>query len=263
MVKWNAQEYHRSSAAQQSWARELIAKLSLTGNERLLDIGCGDGKVTAEIADILSDGSVVGVDKSEDMIGFARAAFPPDSCPNLSFAVMDASALAFDAEYDVVFSNATLHWVVDHGPVLQGVSRALKPGGRCLLQMGGRGNADSIIKTLTSGPVFERWGGCFANMEFPYGFYAPEDYSPWLENAGLRPLRLELIPRDMAQPGADGLAAWIRTTWMPYTNRIPEEQRESFIADVVDTYLAAFPLDEQGLAHVPMQRLEVEAVKVD
>ncbi len=123
MVKWNAQDYHRHSAAQQEWARELIAKLGLIGTERLLDVGCGDGKITAQIAGMLPSGAAVGVDKSEEMIGFAAQTFTADAWPNLSFAVMDASALTFDAEFDIVFSNAALHWIIDHRAVLRGIAR--------------------------------------------------------------------------------------------------------------------------------------------
>src|SRR4051812_17689039 len=133
MTTWNAQDYARNSSQQQIWARELIAKLNLRGGERLLDIGCGDGKVTAELASMLPRGSAVGVDVSREMIGFANDNFAPDDSPNLSFARMDASNLTFEREFDVIFSNAALHWIRDHRPVLRGIARSLRPGGRILL----------------------------------------------------------------------------------------------------------------------------------
>src|SRR4051812_12970708 len=102
MTTWNAQDYAKNSSVQQTWARELIAKLNLGGDERLLDIGCGDGKVTAELASMLTSGSAVGVDVSREMIGFAKANFPPGDFPNLSFAWMDASELSFENEFDVI-----------------------------------------------------------------------------------------------------------------------------------------------------------------
>lgn len=262
MVTWDANAYHHSSAAQRQWAEELLAKLALDGKEHVLDIGCGDGKITAAIAERLSGGSVVGVDSSAEMIAFARQAFPPEQHAHLSFQQMDARELAFTAEFDVVFSNAALHWVVDHRPVLQGIARALQPGGRCLLQMGGHGNAAPFFALLTGeSPVYRRWQRYLDGMAFPYGFYTPDDYRPWLAQAGLRPRRIELLPRDMRQPGAEGLAAWVRTTWLPFTQRIPADKREGFITDVVTAYLARHPLDAEGYAHVPMARLEVDAVK--
>lgn len=258
MVEWNAADYHKNSASQQNWAHELIEKLQIKGDERILDIGCGDGKITAEIAQMVPDGSVVGIDSSAEMVSFAGKSF---TAPNLTFMAMDARSLTFENECDIVFSNATLHWVVDHRPVLQGISRALTNGGKCLLQMGGKGNAAMIIDTILSKAIEERWGHYFAEMSFPYGFYSPDQYVPWMQEAGLTPVRVELIPRDMVQNGPDGLAGWIRTTWMPFTHRIPEDLCESFITDVVQEYIAKHPLDDKGLVHVPMVRLEVEAVK--
>jgi trans-aconitate methyltransferase len=148
VFKWNAQDYHKNSAEQQKWAGELILKLDLTGNERVLDIGCGDGKVTAEIAKRLPDGSVLGIDSSEEMIHFARKNFPSEKFANLAFEVMDARNLSFNGEFDVVFSNAGLYWVIDHLPVLAGIKKSLKSSGRVLLQMGGRGNAAAMLEVL-------------------------------------------------------------------------------------------------------------------
>jgi trans-aconitate 2-methyltransferase len=221
MAQWNADDYHRHSAAQQAWARELIAKLNLGGDEYVLDIGCGDGKVTAELVAHLPRGALVGVDSSREMIEFARQAFPPERHPRLRFELMDARALRFEEEFDIVFSNATLHWVVDHTPVLAGIARALVPGGRALLQMAGRGNAAAVVETMDGVIAEPEWRGHFEGFSFPYGFHAPGEYRAWLEAAGLRALRVELFAKDMAQAGHEGLAGWIRTTWLPYLERVP------------------------------------------
>ena len=94
-AKWNAADYAANSAAQQTWARELIAQLSLRGDEHILDVGCGDGKVTAEIARAVPTGSVTGIDASPEMIRFARKTFPPRQISNLKFQVMDARKIRF------------------------------------------------------------------------------------------------------------------------------------------------------------------------
>jgi trans-aconitate methyltransferase len=261
MYKWDPADYRRSSAAQQKWARELIEKLALKGNERVLDIGCGDGKMTAEIAAQLPHGSVLGIDSSEEMVAFARRSFPPENFPNLAFAVVDARRLSFDGEFDVVFSNAALHWVIDHLPVLEGVKRSLKPGGKVLLQMGGRGNAAQVFESVEEIVRSEKWREYFQDFAFPYGFYGPEEYRGWLEEAGLEPKRVELIPKDMVHKDREGLAGWLRTTWLPYTQRVQEERREEFISEVVDEYLRNNPPDAGGFIHVRMVRLEVEATR--
>ena len=176
-VRWDAEEYARNSAAQQGWARELIEKLALSGRESVLDLGCGDGKVTAEIARLLTAGRALGVDSSPDMISLARRSFPASRHPNLRFQPGDARTLEFDGEFDVVFSNATLHWVLDHGPVLKGAARSLRPGGRLLFQMGGRGNGAEVFdvaRQMTAG----EWGCYFDGFAFPGDSMDPRSMLP-------------------------------------------------------------------------------------
>jgi trans-aconitate methyltransferase len=254
---WDAGEYAKHSSVQQQWARELIGKLAWRGDERVLDIGCGDGKVTAEIARVaVPRGSVLGIDSSADMIGFASRQFT--DVANLRFLRMNARDITLRCEFDVVFSNAALHWVVDHRPVLRGIAAALKPGGRVLLQMGGKGNAATMVETIERVAASRAWSRWFDRFAFPYGFHGTKDYDSWLRDAGFEPVRIELIPKDAAHD-PQSLAGWVRTTWLPWTDRVPAEERETFIGEVVEVYIAAHPLDAQGQTHVPMVRLEVEA----
>jgi trans-aconitate 2-methyltransferase len=260
MHTWNPEDYHQHSVAQQAWARELIAKLRLEGDERVLDLGCGEGKVTAEIAARLPRGSVVGLDVSRDMISFARERLPPEEYPNLRFIEGDMLDLPFEREFDVVFSNAALHWVLDHGRVFAGIGRALRPGGRILLQMGGRGNAAPILALADEMVTEELWREFFSGFSSGYAFYGPEEEQRRLEEAGLTSLRVELIPKDMVFEKRDGLAGWIRTTWHLYLERLPEEARPAFIVDLADRYVGRHSTPD-GRIHVPMVRLEIEAVK--
>ena len=262
MYGWDAKDYHNSSTEQQKWARDLLSKLALSGDERVLDIGCGDGKVTAEIAQKVPDGSVLGIDISEEMIRFARRSFPAKRFSNLAFEVMDAENLSFGGEFDVVFSNAALHWVIDHFPVLKGIKKSLKPSGKILLQRGGRGNAAEIPEVPETVLEDERWSRYFTDFTTPHGFYGPEEYKVWLEKVGIAAVRVELIPKDMIHEGREGLAAWIRTTWLFYTQKVPEELRGEFIREIVDRYIEKHHPDNRGIAHIRMMRLEVEATTI-
>ncbi len=261
MYRWDPEDYHRSSAAQQRMALELLSDVQLRGDERMLDIGCGDGKITAHIAGLVPQGSILGIDRSEDMIRFARETYPPEKHPNLTFDAGDASHLDFFGEFDVIFSNSALHWVLDQAPVLAGMKRSLKPGGKIYLQMGGRGNASRTWEALSVLMVQERWSRYFNDFSFPYGFYGPDEYREWLVEAGFEPRRVELVARDMALEGREGLAAWIRTTWLPFTQRVPEDEREIFISELIAEYMKIFPPAEDGLVHMNMIRLMVEAEK--
>jgi trans-aconitate 2-methyltransferase len=261
MHRWDPKAYEKSSCAQQRWAEELLSKIPVRGDERILDIGCGDGKITAEIAQLVPRGSVIGLDNSAEMLSFAGARFPPLGRPNLVFQYGDASELKYDDEFDLVLSFACLHWVRDHGPVLEGIKRSLKMGGKVLMQFGGRGNAAAILEVVDGLISEEKWSGYFEGFRFPYGFFGPDEYRTWLEGAGLRALRVELVAKDMVQMGWEGLASWFKTTWLPYIERVPEDLRMDFICEVVDRYIQVHPLDDGGNVHVGMVRLEVEAEK--
>jgi trans-aconitate methyltransferase len=145
MDKWNAGDYHKNSSEQQKWGLELLDKIALSGNERVLDVGCGDGKLTAEIVRRVPYGSVLGIDKSEDMLRFAQEHYQSDVFPNLTFMLLDACELDFNQKFDIAFSNAALHWIEDHPSVLHKIRGSLKAGGRVIAQMGGKGNASGIL----------------------------------------------------------------------------------------------------------------------
>ena len=293
-AKWNAADYAANSAAQQIWARELIAQLHLRGNEHILDVGCGDGKVTAELARAVPKGSVTGIDASPEMIRFARKTFPPGKHPNLEFQVMDARKISFAALsaprrrrlisnskprspalsplgrgegeetpwFDVVFSSSVLHWVDDHPAFLRGAAACLRPGGRLVVSCGGRGNAQDVFVALRPEMRLKQWCNFFRKMGKPYFFYSPESYEKWLPRFGFKTHSVKLSPKDAVHQGRDRFTAWFRTTWLPYTQRVPEDLREEFIAGVVDRYLAKHPPDAEGRIHVRMVRLEIDAVKM-
>lgn len=261
-IAWDPAAYAAHSSSQQLWARELIARLALQGNERVLDVGCGDGKVTAELARALPQGRVTGIDSSAEMIRFARVAFPASAIPNLEYHVVDARQIRFESKFDLVFSNAALHWVDDHQAFLRGAGACLNSGGRLMVSCGGKGNAQDVFVALRSEMRLKRWCRYFRRLEKPYFFYSPDDYGKWLPRAGFSSLQVRLAEKDMIWEGREGLAAWLRTTWLPYTQRVPESLREEFIAGVVGRYLARHPLDTAGRVHVRMVRLEIDAVKV-
>ena len=289
-AKWNAADYAANSIVQQTWARELIAKLKLRGDEHILDVGCGDGKVTEEIARAVPRGAVVGLDASAEMIAFAGKTFPTSKNPNLKFQIGDAREInllgrvtpcvppvgktrsgargatrpTFDpAPFDLVFSNAALHWVDDHEAILRGAASVLKSGGRLVISCGGKGNAHEVFLALRPEMRLKRWCHYFRKMPLPYFFYAPGDYEKWLPKFGFKINAVKLATKDVTYDGADGFATWLRTTWIPFVQRVPENEREEFIAAVTARYLARHPLDAKHKVHVRMVRLEIDAVKND
>jgi trans-aconitate 2-methyltransferase len=175
--------------------------LHLKGSEKVLDIGCRDGKLGAEIARKLPEGFILGVDLSKAMITFARDHYSPENFPNFAFVQMDATNLSFNSEFDVVFSNATLHWIKDHKLILEGIWKSLKPGGTLLVQLGGKGKAAEIFKIIDSMLENKKWSPYFRNFVFPFGYYEPGEYGEWLKNAGFLVKRLELNPKNVVLEG--------------------------------------------------------------
>ena len=260
MHKWDPADYEKSSSAQYRWAMDLVSRLHLRGNEKVLDIGCGDGKITAQLASRLPRGEVLGIDLSRDMVDFARYKYTTATHSNLAFQWGDAKKLDFNEEFDLVVSFACLHWVKDHLPVLKGIRQSLVPSGRVLLQFGGKGNAEELLTITEDMNREDKWSGYYMGFSFPYHFYGPDEYRSWLKQAGLKTRRVDLVPKDMIHEGKKGLEGIIRNTWLPYTERLPEKLRPQFVSEIADRYIECYPLVE-GLAHVKMARLEAEAEK--
>lgn len=265
-VQWNADDYARHSRGQFGWALSVIERLHPAPDDHVLDIGCGDGKVTVELARRVPRGSVVGVDSSPQMIELARRSWG-EAASNLEFRLCDAQALdrgalAFDGRFDLAFSNAALHWAPDQPAVLRGVKAALVPGGRTFFSMGGRGTAAIVYHVLGEMTAEkERWGTFLEHAVSPHHFRGPEEYEGWLRGAGLVPRRVELVRKPMHHADATALLGWLRTTWVAFTQCVPEERRVDFLDELLERVLPGCERGEGEEILMPMVNLEVEATK--
>lgn len=259
--QWDADQYFQFSSAQQKWARESINKAKIKSDEQVLDLGCGDGKVTVEIAELVREGKVLGVDNSEAMINLAKEKFPHSKYSNLSFKVLDAKELNFNEEFDVILSNAALHWVDDHLKVLKGMYNSLKNAGRIILQMGAKGNVPEAFFSVEKVISKPKWSGYFTRMGFPYYFFNEKEYTSLILQSGFKEHKIYVEEKDMQHKGKEALKGWIRTTWLPYTQKVPDEQRENFIEEAFNVFAENFPADKNGIFHANAKRLIVEAAK--
>lgn len=246
MTEWNASEYHQHSSLQQAMAEEVLRTLTLSGNESVLDIGCGDGKITAAIAARLPAGSAVGIDPSRAMIDFAARQFSR-SDGNLAFEVADVRALPFQRQFDLVVSFNALHWVAEQDLALASIQRALLPGGTARLRFvcnGPRPSLEDVIETVRLSP---RWAGAFAGFVKPYTHVDPEAYRTLAEKVGFRITRLDIQDVAWDFETRDNFAAFARATFVEWTRRLPEAQWSDFITDVLDAYqsLAATNADDE------------------
>ena len=263
MYKWNAEDYHQNSSEQQRLAQEAIAKLGFQGNERILDIGCGDGKITVELAALVPNGSVVGIDSSAEMIAFAKSKFPASSFPNLSFQQGDAKNLNFENEFDAIVSFNCLHWIKDHLAVLAGIKKSLKPDGKIYFLFAGKTDNNGMSDLATKLTQMEKWQIYLQNLDNPYGLYTKEEYERIVDKVGLKALNVDAIATKMAFKDRERFKGLIRTTWLPLTERIPKNLHQELIDDIANLYLEINPPDENGFVYLPMMKLEVEATKLE
>ena len=262
MYKWNAEDYHQNSSEQKRFARQIISNLELKGNERILDIGCGDGQIPAEIAALVPNGSLLGIDLSEDMVEFAQQKFPAQDFPNLRFQQQDASHLNFDHEFDLVVSFTCLHWIKDHVPVLSGIKRSLKPNGKAKLLLCGKHIDESIGQKFFQRLFgLERWAKYLRNLNNDFGLYTADEYKNMLEVVNFQPYQVKTIETEMVFDGKEEFKAFIRSSWLHFMAVIPEDLHADFIDDLAQIFLDMNPPTDDGLVHLPMITLEVEAIK--
>jgi trans-aconitate methyltransferase len=238
MTEWDAAEYSRCSSLQEAMAQEVLALLELKDSKRILDVGCGDGKITAEIASRVPEASVVGVDPSSDMIGFAESHFGPATQPNLRFEVADARRLPFRNEFDLVVSFNALHWIPDQDSALRSIHSALIFGGRAQLRLVAAGGRKSLENVVEETRQTSKWSAYFRDFHDPYLHLTSDEYAGVAERNGFRVLRVNTREHAWDFGSRAAFAAFCAVGCVEWTRRLPEAERPEFINDVLDRYRA-------------------------
>jgi trans-aconitate 2-methyltransferase len=224
---WDAETYDRVSNAQVEWARGVLERLPLKGDETVLDAGCGSGRVTAMLLERLPRGHVIGVDSSEEMAEYARAALG-DRATILSG---DLTELELDSPVDAVFSNAVFHWILDHDRLFERLFAALKRGGRLVAQCGGRGNLRSHLAVVDEVAATEPFAPHFDGFSRTWWFAGPEDTEERLRRAGFDQVRAWLEPGHVAP--ADPPDFLRSVTLGVHLPRLPRELQDAFVETVL------------------------------
>jgi len=177
---FDAERYRNWSKHQKEWGARLISQMALRGDESIIDLGCGDGLLTAKLAELVPDGQVLGVDASSAMIEAAQGS----EGGNLRFEVLDINYLSCSERFDVAFSNAALHWVTDHRRLLSNLHQALRPGGRIYLNFAADGNCSNLFRIEREEMTSSRFSGYFEDFEWPWYMPVVRDYAQLVEAAG-------------------------------------------------------------------------------
>jgi trans-aconitate methyltransferase len=252
---FDGERYKKVSGHQKEWGDRVIAGLSLRGDERVLDLGCGDGVLSEKLASIVPNGSVLGIDSSESMISTAKKL----ERSNLKFRQMDINALDFKDEFNVIFSNAALHWIKDHKLLLKNASVCLEKFGIVRFSFAGDGNCSNfiaVVKEVIADPGYSKY---FTYFEWPW--YMPtaseyeklvssnfNDVSVWVENTDRHFTKEELI-------------GWIdQPSILPFLRYINGPDRSRFRDKVVRRMLERTG-QEDGMYFETFRRINVRAVK--
>jgi trans-aconitate methyltransferase len=234
----------------------VVSYLDPQRGERILDLGCGDGVLTAQIAETIAPGEIVGLDASSSMIATAQEKFKTLDTRNCSFHVQDCTnfspeskAKYLDGKWDKVFSNAALHWILRNPltrkNVLKAAYDALKPGGVFVFEMGGHGNVGEVYAALIAALVAQGYSAKEANERSPWFFPSTDWMRDALQNVGFEVEKVEIeyrptttTPKDAA--GNGGLEGWIRLMGAEFLADLDDAKRDDAVklaVDILDTFI--------------------------
>jgi trans-aconitate 2-methyltransferase len=224
---WDAATYDAISAPQQSWAREQLERLNLRGDEVVLDAGCGSGKVTAMLAELLPAGRLYAVDVAPSMVEHTQASLGD----KVTAFCQDLTELALPEPVDAIFSNATFHWIPDHPKLFASLAAALKPGGQLVAQCGGFGNIDSFRTLADEVADSGEFAAYFADWQGPWNYARADITAERLEQAGFVGVETWLEPRPTP---LDDPEPFVRTVCLVrHLDRLPAELHQSFVRAVL------------------------------
>jgi trans-aconitate 2-methyltransferase len=225
---WDAGSYHRVSVPHEEWARSVLDRLPLAGDETVLDAGCGSGRVTGLLIERLPRGRVVAVDGSPSMIEKVREVLRPGD----EALVSDLTSLELDEPVDAVFSSAVFHWVLDHDLLFRRLAAVLRPGGALAAQCGGAGNIDRLRTICDEVAASEPFAPFFDDFDSPWNYAAAEESEARLRAAGFEDVRCWLQPWTIEPPEP---AEFLRTVCLgPHVDRLPDELQAPFIERVLE-----------------------------
>lgn len=256
---WRGKDYNQHSISQKESASNLMKSVRIKDGAKVLDVGCGDGKITAEIARNSPNGAVVGVDISASMIEFAKSTFSEERHPNLKFGIKDAQNLDYKDEFDMVFSFTTLQWIENHAAFLRGAYQSLKDLGTLAITMP-MGLPMTLEQAVNEIVAMREWESYFQDFSTGWNFVDDVNYGELLNAHDFTISRLAIVAQKDIFPSREIFEKFI-SQWFPYLRPLPENLKTVFLKQVIDRFLeleTRFPNEE---VHFKIRLLEVVATK--
>lgn len=258
---WDASQYVDCASLQEQWNNRFFFNNYLwNGNEKVLDIGCGDGKLTAQIVKRLPKGSVLGIDNSSSMIKHAQEFYPPNTYPNLTFVLADAADRVFfqgrNDQFDLIVSFHCLHWLDDQIDILKGIRHVLKEGGKAYLLFSSDGPL-TIKEAANRVAANDRWKQLFKDFQDPHHCFSEEKYLTFLCNAELKPIRIKNVTVEFKLTSNELIQN--AKSWLPHVKYLSKPLQQPFLEDLVEECKKMMPSGNDESICVYESNLEVEA----
>ena len=252
---WDGKHYANHSEWQFGMAAKALHFMQIPTNAKILDIGCGDGRFTKHLAKLVPNGELLGLDPSSSMLDAAQA----NIMPNLSFVSGNAVSLPFKNKFDRIVAFNSLHWVSEMKLALEQVCNALVPGGQVLILVAPIQVRHPLHQIINEVAKKEKWNLYFDNALNFFPFHTFAEWATLIEESGLIPENLQLIDASLdykdKKSFADSLVGWV-----PF-GTIPECKKKEYVADIVESYIAAIPCGPKGVVHYLLDELVIVASK--
>jgi trans-aconitate 2-methyltransferase len=257
IFEFDGNKYKKASTHQKEWGNKIIAGLELTGNEKILDLGCGDGILTRQLSQLVPNGSVLGIDSSKGMIETAKE----QESSNVSFQLLSINDIAFSDEFDLIFSNSTLHWIPDHKNLLNRTYKALRKQGIIRFNFAGDGNCSGFFKVIRDMMEIKEYKGFFTAFEWPWYMPVLNDYKVLVDSCDFIETNVWGENADRYFQSKDEMIKWIdQPSIVPFIRLVDESKKTQFRDEVINNMLK---LSEQtdGRCFETFRRINVYAKK--
>lgn len=240
---WNGINYAENSSVQLSHAQRLLNGLSLLGNENILDLGCGDGKITTLLTNRVPQGFVIGVDPSDSMLEKAKINRKESGLTNLIFEKGSAENFNLNQQFDHIIAIHVMHWIKDQEKALTNVKKHLAPEGRVHFILAPSKEGLPFYVALQK--TLENWDSYFIKFENPQQVFDMETYRKLMVRTGFHIEAIYYLYHESIHENKEKLTAWVKQ-WQPHVKHLPLDQQTDFLNELMNNYFIEMGLNPES-----------------